>query len=412
MRAASIHIKDGRIERIASYDAPADHDAGDSIVMPGVIDTHVHVNEPGRTEWEGFDSITKAAAAGGVTTILDMPLNSIPATTTVDALDAKREVARNKSHVNVEFIGGVVPGNAEQIIPLAKAGVRAFKCFLTPSGVPEFENVTERDLREAFPLLAQTGLPLMVHAEDPTCLVAHPSASRRYSDYLASRPVEAEHRAIELLVRLMEEVPTRVHIVHLSSASSLEIIRDAKRRGLPLTVETCPHYLTFAAEDIPDGATQYKCAPPIRSGSERDALWDGLIAGDIDLIASDHSPCPPAMKESKGDFFGCWGGITSLQVTLSAVWTGARKRGIEPERIADWMCTATSRLAGLEKKKGQIAEGFDADIAIWNPDASFVVDPHSLFHRHALTPYAGRELYGVIESTYVAGEKIWHRSPT
>ncbi len=412
MRAASIHIKDGRIERIASYDAPADHDAGDSIVMPGVIDTHVHVNEPGRTEWEGFDSITKAAAAGGVTTILDMPLNSIPATTTVDALDAKREVARNKSHVNVEFIGGVVPGNADEIIPLAKAGVRAFKCFLTPSGVPEFENVTERDLREAFPLLAQTGLPLMVHAEDPTCLVAHPSASRRYSDYLASRPVEAEHRAIELLVRLMEEVPTRVHIVHLSSASSLEIIRDAKRRGLPLTVETCPHYLTFAAEDIPDGATQYKCAPPIRSGSERDALWDGLIAGDIDLIASDHSPCPPAMKESNGDFFGCWGGIASLQVTLSAVWTGARKRGIEPERIADWMCTATSRLAGLEKKKGQIAEGFDADIAIWNPDASFVVDPHSLFHRHALTPYAGRELYGVIESTYVAGEKIWHRSPT
>jgi allantoinase len=380
--------------------------------MPGVIDTHVHVNEPGRTEWEGFESITKAAAAGGVTTILDMPLNSVPATTTVKALNAKREAARGKSHVNVEFIGGVVPGNADEIVPLAKAGVRAFKCFLTPSGVPEFENVTEQDLREAFPFLEQTGLPLMVHAEDPSCLVTHRGASSRYSDYLASRPVEAEHRAIEMVVRLMEEVQTRAHIVHLSSASSLEIIRDAKRQGLPLTVETCPHYLTFAAEEIPDGATEYKCAPPIRSRAERDALWDGLIAGDIDLVASDHSPCPPAMKQSNGDFFGCWGGIASIQLILSAVWTGARERGIEPESIADWMCVATSRLAKLDRMKGQIAEGFDADIAIWNPDASFVVDPASLFHRHPLTPYAGRELYGVIESTFVAGEKIWHRLPT
>ena len=405
-RAASIHTRGGRIERVASWDVSADYDAGDSIVMPGIIDTHVHVNEPGRTEWEGFESATRAAAAGGVTTILDMPLNSIPATTSVEALLAKRDSARGKSLVNVEFIGGVVPGNADQIIPLAEAGVRAFKCFLTPSGVDEFENVSEEDLRKAFPLLARTGLPLMVHAEDPLCLVTRDGGSRKYSDYLASRPVEAEHRAIEIMVRLMEEVPTRVHIVHLSSASSLEVIRDAKRRGLPLTVETCPHYLTFAAEEIPDGATEYKCAPPIRSRSERDALWAAMIAGEIDLIASDHSPCPPSLKESNGDFFASWGGIASLQLTLPAVWTGARARRVQPEKIADWMSVATARLSGLDNRKGKIVEGFDADIAIWNPEASFVVEPGSLFHRHHLTPYAGRELFGVVEATFVAGEEI------
>jgi allantoinase len=399
-------MRDGRIDRVASYDDSADLDAGDSIVMPGIVDTHVHVNEPGRTEWEGFETVTRAAAAGGVTTILDMPLNSIPATTTVAALAAKREAAQGKSLVNVEFIGGVVPGNADQIIPLANAGVRAFKCFLTPSGVSEFENVSEDDLREAFPILARTGLPLMVHAEDPSCLVPHHGGSRRYSDYLASRPVEAEHRAIEMLVKLMDEVPARVHIVHLSSASSLDIVRAAKNRGLPLTVETCPHYLTFAAEDIPDGGTEYKCAPPIRSRSERDALWNGLISGDIDLVASDHSPCPPFMKESNGDFFACWGGISSLQLILSAVWTGAKERDVSPVRIAEWMCANTAKLAGLDNRKGALAAGFDADIAIWNPEASFVVDADSLLHRHHLTPYAGRKLHGVVEATFVAGEKI------
>ena len=407
VRAASIHIADGKIERVGSYDdAPDAWDAGDSMVMPGIVDTHVHVNEPGRTEWEGFETATRAAAAGGVTTILDMPLNSIPATTTVEALVAKRQAARGKTHVNVEYIGGVVPGNANQIELLATAGVRAFKCFLSPSGVDEFMNVTEADLREAFPHLARTGLPLMVHAEDPSCLLEPRGPSRHYADYLASRPVQAEHSAIELLVRLMEWCPTRVHIVHLSSASSLDIVRPAKSRGLPLTVETCPHYLTFAAEEIPDGATEYKCAPPIRSRAERDALWDALIAGDIDLVASDHSPCPPTMKESDGDFFGCWGGIASLQVTLSAVWTGARARGVQPERISTWMSESTSRLAGLAHRKGRIAAGYDADIAIWNPDATFLVNGGTLRHRHPVTPYAGRELFGVVERTYVRGELI------
>jgi allantoinase len=406
-RAASIHISDGRITRVAQYDDSGDssdvYEAGEAVVMPGIVDTHVHVNEPGRTEWEGFETATRAAAAGGVTTILDMPLNSIPATTTVEALETKRKSARGKSQVNVEFIGGIVPGNAREIEPLARAGVRAFKCFLTPSGVDEFPNVTEPDLREAFPLLARTGLPLMVHAEDPACLIEPPNVSRRYGDYLASRPVEAEHRAIEMIVKLMDWCPTPVHIVHLSSATSLEIIRRAKDRGLPLTVETCPHYLTFAAEEIPDGATEYKCAPPIRSASEREALWNALISGDIDLIASDHSPCPPSMKESDGNFFGCWGGIASLQLTLSAVWTGAEARGVAVEKIVDWMSVAPARLAGVADRKGAVAAGYDADLIVWDPDESWIVDPRSLRHRHPVTPFAGRELHGVVRTTFVGG---------
>jgi allantoinase len=405
-RAASVHVAGGRIAEVGEYDVDADIDAGDSIVMPGVVDTHVHVNEPGRGEWEGFETATRSAAAGGVTTILDMPLNSIPATVSVEALEAKRAAARGQSMVNVEFIGGVVPGNADQIEPLAAAGVRAFKCFLTPSGVDEFPNVTEDDLRIAFPFLAKTGLPLMVHAEDPALLLTPRVPSRRYADYLASRPVESERSAIAMMIRLMEEVPAPVHIVHLSSAKSLALIKAARSRGLPLTVETCPHYLTFAAEEIADGATEYKCAPPIRGRYERDALWSALIAGDIDLIASDHSPCPPAMKESDGNFFGCWGGIASLQLTLSAVWTGARARGCAPADVARWMSSSTARLAGLSGRKGAIAQGYDADIVIWNSGASFVVDPAKLYHRHPVTPYAGRELFGVVEKTFVQGKEI------
>lgn len=375
--------------------------------MPGVIDTHVHVNEPGRTEWEGFATATRAAAAGGVTTILDMPLNSIPATTTVEALELKRNAARDQSIVNVEYIGGVVPGNTDRLESLAAAGVRAFKCFLTPSGVDEFEHVTEADLRKAFPILATLGLPLMVHAEDPARLRPMVGSSRRYADYVACRPVEAEHAAIEMMMRLVDWCPTPVHIVHLSSATSLDIIYEARRRGLPLTVETCPHYLTFKAEGIGDGATEYKCAPPIREEEERERLWDALIAGEIDLVASDHSPCPPALKETHGDFYSAWGGIASLQLSLSAVWTGAKQRGVEPARIADWMSAAPARLAGLQMTKGSIAPGFDADIAIWDPDASFVVTAESLLHRHKVTPYLDHSLYGKVVRTYVAGRSVY-----
>lgn len=410
VRPATVHLRSGRITRVGAWDeagSEADcEDAGDMLVMPGVVDTHVHVNEPGRTNWEGFESAIRAAAAGGVTTILDMPLNSIPATTTVKALAAKRAAAKGKTSVNVEFIGGVVPGNAGELEGLRDAGVRAFKCFLSPSGVEEFPHVTERDLAKAFPVLARLGLPLMVHAEDPA-LLRDGASSPSYADYLASRPVEAEHSAIELLVGLMNRSRTPVHIVHLSSATSLELVKAAKRRGLPLTVETCPHYLTFAAEDIPDGATEYKCAPPIRSREERDALWRALISGDIDLVASDHSPCPPNMKRTHGDFFSAWGGIASLQLSLSAVWTGARERGVAPERVAEWMSAAPARLAGLAHRKGAIAEGYDADIVIWDPGASFVVDPAKLRHRHPVTPYAARKLFGVVRATYVGGIKVF-----
>lgn len=411
VRAASVHVASGRIERMAGWDDVGDRaltDAGDDVIMPGVVDTHVHVNEPGRTEWEGFETATRAAAAGGVTTILDMPLNSIPATTSVEALDIKRAVAQGKTSVNVEFIGGVVPGNTDQIEPLAKAGVRAFKCFLSPSGVDEFPAVTKDDLREAFPVLERLGLPLMVHAEDPACLRPGPRAgSRRYKDFLASRPAAAEHAAIELLVGLMEWCPAPVHIVHLSSAGSLDVVRRARAKGLPITVETCPHYLTFAANDIPDGATEYKCAPPIRDAAERDALWAALVAGDIDLVASDHSPCLPELKHTDGDFFSAWGGIASLQFSLPAVWTGARRRGVGLDRVSEWMCAGPARLAGLRDRAGALDVGYPADIVIFDPDASFVVDPSAIRHRHHVTPYAGVELFGVVKATYVAGRRVF-----
>jgi len=410
-RAASVHFDGGKIVRVGAWDdlpagAPLT-DAGMSVVMPGIVDTHVHVNEPGRTEWEGFETATRAAAAGGVTTILDMPLNSIPATTTVAALESKRKAARGKCSVNVEFIGGVVPGNSGELEGLRDAGVRAFKCFLSPSGVDEFPAVDENDLREAFPILARLGLPLMVHAEDPTLLLPGPAGgSRVYADYLASRPVASERSAIELLARLMEWCPAPVHVVHLSSAKSLDIVRSARERGLPMSVETCPHYLTFAAEDIPDGATEYKCAPPIRGRAEREGLWRALIDGDIELIASDHSPCPPILKEPGGDIFSAWGGIASLQLSLAAVWTGARARGVNAERIAEWMCAGPARLARLDGRKGMLAPGYDADIVVWDPEKSFVVDGALLEHRHPVTPYQGLELFGRVTATFVGGRRV------
>jgi allantoinase len=409
---ATVHVSDGRIADVGAFDVRAPHviDVGDAVVMSGVVDTHVHVNEPGRTEWEGFATATRAAAAGGVTTILDMPLNSVPATTSVEALRAKRDAASAHATVNVEFIGGVVPGNAGEIDALCDAGVRAFKCFLSDSGVEEFQNVTEDDLRVALPVLARRGIPLMVHAELPSLLCEAPAGgSRSYASYLASRPPEAEVEAVRLLIRLSEECGARLHIVHVSSARSAPLIRDARSRGVPISAETCPHYLTFAAEEIPEGATEYKCAPPIRDGSERDGLWRALMAGDLQLVASDHSPCPAAMKGTNGDFFRAWGGIASLQLSLPVVWTGARERGVTLPRLATWMCEHTASLAGLANHKGKVAPGFDADLTVWNPDEQFRVEPAALRHRHAITPYAGRELYGVVHETYVGGRCVFAR---
>ena len=413
VRPAALHLRDGTIRRVADWDdVPrniAVEDVGDLVLMPGLVDTHVHMNEPGRTDWEGFETATRAALAGGVTTLLDMPLNSIPATTSIGGLDAKREASRGKCSADVGFIGGVVPGNTHQLPLLRAAGVLAFKCFLVHSGVDEFPGVGEEDLRDAFPTLATLGVPLMVHAEHPAHIVTAPSAgSRAYTPYLDSRPPMAERAAIELLTRLMEWCRVPVHIVHLSSAEGLAAVRRAKSRGLPITAETCPHYLTFSADEIPDGATEYKCAPPIRSAIERDALWQGLLAGDIDLVVSDHSPAPPDVKDAGGDFFAAWGGIASLQLGLSAVWTAAAARGVGFAELARWMCGAPASLVGLAKRKGHIAAGRDADLVVWDPGASFVVDPPLLQHRHPLTPYAGRRLRGVVRATYLRGRLV-HR---
>jgi len=406
VRAAALLVEESRITRVAGYDEIPSNlerfEAGDALVMPGLVDSHVHINEPGRTEWEGFASATRAAAAGGITTLCDMPLNSIPATTSVEALELKRRAAQGHGPVTLEFIGGVIPGNSRELLALKEAGVCAFKCFLSPSGVPEFPSVSEQDLRDAFPLLARTGLTLMVHAEDPDHLKAG-SGSTAYADYLASRPAAAEQSAIALLIRLLEWCPTPVHIVHLSSAGSLRLINAARARGLPLSVETCPHYLSFAAEEIPDGATEYKCAPPIRAGLEREALWKALAAGEIDLVVSDHSPCPPALKATGGDFVAAWGGIAALELSLPAVWTGARQRGLPPEALAEWMSAAPARLTRLDGRKGAITPGYDADLVIWEPEQRFIVDPEQLHQRHHLTPYAGRELFGRVRATLAGG---------
>jgi allantoinase len=419
-KPAAIHIRGGVTTTVSGFDdIPAGcavHEAGESAVMPGLVDTHVHINEPGRTEWEGFATATRAAAAGGLTTLIEMPLNSIPATTTAAGFREKIVATAGQLSVDVGFWGGVVPGNAAELRPLWEAGVFGFKCFLVPSGVAEFREVGESDLRAALPELAALGAPLLAHAELPgpieEALRKRPrgAPANQYATWLASRPRQAENEAIALLLRLAEEFHARIHVVHLSSGDSLAQLGQARARGIRVSVETCPHYLTFVAEEIADGATLFKCAPPIRERENREKLWAALRDGTIDFIASDHSPCPPAMKlREEGDFPRAWGGIASLQISLPAVWTQARSRGYALTHVAEWMCSGPARLAGLEKRKGAITAGFDADLVIWNPDAKFRIEPTRLHHRHKLTPYAGRELFGVVETTFLRGRKIFDR---
>jgi allantoinase len=419
-RAAAIHVRGGVIAAVSGFDeivpgAPV-HEAGEFVVMPGVVDTHVHINEPGRSEWEGFSSATRAAAAGGVTTLIEMPLNSIPATISAAALREKLAATAGKLCVDTGFWGGVVPGNSEELEALWDAGVFGFKCFLVPSGVNEFAHVTEADLRVALPKLAALGAPLLAHAELPGPIekavagLAKSASPRKYATWLAARPREAEDEAVALLVRLGAEFGARIHIVHVSSADALVLLRGAKEAGGAVTAETCPHYLTFFAEEIGDGATEFKCAPPIRERENHEKLWQGLSEGTLDFIATDHSPCPPAMKlQEDGDFLRAWGGIASVQLSLPAVWTEARGRGYAVTHLAKWLCEGPATLAGLSGKKGTIAVGCDADFVIWDADAKFLVEPAQLHHRHKFTPYAGRELAGRVAATFLRGRKIFER---
>jgi len=411
-RPASIHIDGAVISAIGGPgDSPAGAeivDCGSLVVSPGLVDSHVHVNEPGRTEWEGFDTATRAAAAGGITTIVDMPLNSIPATTTAAAFEAKRAAAGGRCHIDVAFWGGVVPGNAREIEPLIAAGVRGFKCFLVPSGVDEFEAVDADTLREAMPILARSGVPLLVHAELPQYLRPHQGDVAGYHHYEATRPPEAERRAIEMMAALARETGARVHIVHVSSADGVDAIAAAQGEGVGISGETCPHYLSIVDDEVPAGATEFKCAPPIRTPDDREALWRGLERGVLSLVATDHSPAPPALKRP-GDFVHAWGGIASLELSLPVTWTRARERGCGPARLAGWMSEAPSALAGLSGRKGRLAPGCDADVVVWDAGGEFGVDPARLQQRHKVTPYARRRLCGMVQTTFLRGRRVWDR---
>jgi allantoinase len=432
IRPACLLVEDERIASVRSWsDVPASatlNDFRDSVLLPGLVDSHVHINEPGRTEWEGFWTATRAAASGGVTTLVDMPLNCIPETIDVDALEAKRAAAFGKTWVDWAAWGGVVHGNSEALPALAGAGIPGFKCFLIHSGIDGFAWVNEDDLRLALRKLRGTGLPLLAHAEIAGPVEAATSALNtigadwhKYSTYLSSRPDAAEVEAIALLIRLAEEFQTDIHIVHLVSAQAVPLLAEARNRGVPITAETCVQYLWFTAEEIPDGATEFKCAPPIRSAANREALWAALESGLIDLVATDHSPCPPAMKRrDEGRWDLAWGGIASLGLALPVMGTAMERRGMDlnkgMERLAAWMSAAPAELAGLAGRKGALVAGADADIVVFDPDATWTVTPKSLHFSHKLSPYLGAELRGEVLQTWLRGELVYsldgfHGSP-
>ncbi|MCE3281278.1 MAG: allB [Chitinophagaceae bacterium] len=415
-KEAWVLIRNGVIVEVAER-APEGLDCtvvevGDNILMAGIVDPHVHINEPGRTEWEGFDTATRAAVAGGVTTLVDMPLNSSPVTTTKQAFREKLDATNNKLHTNVGFWGGVIPGNEKEMEPLIAAGVLGFKAFLTHSGIDEFPNVTEADLRKVMPLIAKYGLPLLVHCELSTALsFGEGSGVRSYQTYLSSRPKQWEDNAIALMIRLCEEFNCRTHIVHLSSADSITQITRAKQKGLPLTVETAQHYLYFNAEDIPDGQCEYKCAPPIREKENNEKLWQALKDGIIDFVATDHSPAPPELKHlDTGNLAEAWGGLSSIQFALPALWTAAKKHGCTPDDVASWLCAHPARLvqgAISTNRKGAIEKGYDGDFVTWDPGKSFTVTSDIILHRHKTTPYLNETLSGVVQQTFLSGKQVY-----
>ncbi len=409
--AACVAVRGERIAAITPYDDPPPAArtvdlADDEVLLPGLVDTHVHVNEPGRTEWEGFATATKAAAAGGVTTIVDMPLNSVPPTTTVENLEVKRAAAEGQVRVDVGFWGGAVPGNVPDLAPLHRAGVFGFKCFLLDSGVEEFGALTAEGFSEAMRETAGIGALMIVHAEIGPLLDESALDGRHYAGFLASRPRAAEDAAIALVIEQAEATGGRAHVVHLSSSDAVPALRAARAAGIDVSVETCPHYLTFDAEHISDGATELKCCPPIREAENREALWRALAAGDIDLVVSDHSPCTVDLKEQGGGDFGvAWGGIASVQLGLPAVWTGARAHGRGLAEVVRWMATAPADRVGLGHK-GRIEVGADADLVRFAPDEAFTVDVAALHHRNPVSAYAGRRLDGVVRETWLRGAPI------
>ncbi|MGH8914710.1 MAG: allantoinase AllB [Acidimicrobiia bacterium] len=406
VRPASIRFGDGAIVEMGDFSP--DLDFGDMVIMPGLVDSHVHVNEPGRTDWEGFVTATRAAAAGGTTTIVDMPLNSIPPTVSTTALTAKRDAADGKLSVDVAFWGGLIPGSEDELAPLVGEGVCGFKAFLVDSGVAEFPPMPLDGLAAALPTLARLGVPLLVHAEDPAQLVTMTGDPTEYETYLASRPPAGETAAVAALSGLGRESGCGIHVLHISSA---EAVGALARGPATMSGETCPHYLTFCAEEIASGATPFKCAPPIRSAEHRDALWQGLIDGTLGMVVSDHSPAPAEMKSvGAGDFGSAWGGIGSLQLRLQATWTGAVERGVGLPDLARWLASSPARLAGLDDRKGAIDPGMDADFVIWDPDGITEVSGKRLLHRHPITPYEGMRLRGRVNATILGGKPVFDGS--
>jgi allantoinase len=417
LRPATVVVEGERVTAIHDHAVTHDPalpdaiDLGDRVLMPGIVDTHVHVNEPGRTEWEGWETATAAAALGGVTTLADMPLNSLPVTTTLDALHAKHAAMAGKLRVDCALWGGIVPGNTPQLAPMVAAGVRGFKAFLCPSGIDEFPQAEAPDLLEAMPVLRALGVPLLAHAElelplsEAAARRVEGGDARDYTTYLHSRPPEWEDAAVALLVDLCRETGCPVHVVHLSSAGALALVRQAKAEGLPFTAETCPHYLCLRAEDVPPGATEFKCAPPIRGAANRERLWAALADGTLDFVVTDHSPCVPGLKlPEEGDFLRAWGGIASLQLGLASVFTEARARGFGIPTLSRWMTAGPARLLGWQH--GELAPGMRADLVAWDPDAAWTVDPQALAHKNPITPYAGRRLDGRVTDVWLRGGRI------